>query len=87
LSTLWTKRQLVFPVRDVGHVDVDVDDEIRDLLDHDPRDGIGPKLLCRILTRSLRRRRPPDRQVILAAASAGMETKRYIGGRRLRASS
>src|SRR5271156_1808482 len=33
------KRQ--FPGRDVGHVDVDVEDEVRDLLDHDPCGGIG----------------------------------------------
>jgi hypothetical protein len=38
------KRQ--FSGRDVGHVDVDVEDEIRDLLDHDPRSIIGPELLA-----------------------------------------
>src|SRR5580693_35974 len=30
-----------FPGRHVGHVDVDVEDEVRDLLDHDPCGGIG----------------------------------------------
>src|ERR1700677_5248323 len=32
--------------RDIGHVDVDVEDEIRHFLDHNPRDGIGAELFA-----------------------------------------
>src|ERR1700722_7935669 len=38
------ERQFSSP--DVGHVDVDVEDEVRDFLDNDPRDGIGAELFA-----------------------------------------
>ena len=65
-----------FSGRDVGHIDVEVQNQIRDLLDHDPCGVVGAELLAvfELAAAASADLRPGGD---FAAASAGMDTKLY----------